>query len=63
MFNFSETYFDGVALGIAVGSTKGEAIEAAERGGFEVSLSSLGDSRAGGAGLYEKSELLAAMLR
>jgi hypothetical protein len=61
--NFSETYTDGVALGISVGSAKAEAIAAAERGGFKVSPSGWGDSRAGASDLYEKRELLAMMLR
>lgn len=63
LFNFSETYRDGVVLGVAVGSTKAEAIEAAERAGFTVSPSGWGDDRAGGASLYERSELVATMLR
>ena len=61
-FNFSETYVDGAALGIAIGSTKGEAIQAAERAGLVVQPSGWGDDRAGGADLYDKSELLAIML-
>lgn len=62
-FNFSETYTDGVALGVAVGSTKAEAIRAAERRGFKVSPSGWGDNRAGGADLYGRSGLVATMLR
>jgi hypothetical protein len=62
-FNFSETYTDGQALGITIGSTKPEAVRAATRAGFIVDPSSWGDDRAGGADLYEKSELLATMLR
>ena len=62
-FNFSETYIDGVVLGIAIGSTKAEAIRAAEGGGFEVNTSSWGDNRAGQGDLYERSVLLATMIR
>ena len=62
-FNFSETYTDGVALGIVLGSTKAEAIEAAERDGFTVEPSGWGDNRAGGADLYDRSTLHATMLR
>jgi len=63
LFNFSETYTDGVVLGVAVGSTKEDAIQAAERAGFTVSPSGWGDTRAGGADLYDRSELVATMLR
>ena len=63
LFNFSETYTDGVALDVAIGSTKAEAIRAAERTGLTVQPSGWGDSRAGGADLYERSELVATMLR
>ena len=62
-FNFSETYTDGAALGVAVASTKVEAIEAAERAGLTVEPSGWDDNRAGGADLYERPELVAAMLR
>ena len=62
-FNFSETYIDGLALGVAVGSTKSEAIDAAERAGFTVQPGGWGDNRAGGAGLYERADLVAKMLR
>ncbi len=50
-------------MGVAVGSTKVEAIKAAERGHLTVQPSGWGDSRAGGAELYERSELVATMLR
>jgi hypothetical protein len=63
LFNFSETYTDGSVLGVAVGSTRAEAIGAAERVGLTVQPSGWGDNRAGGATLYERSELLATMLR
>jgi hypothetical protein len=63
LFNFSETYKDGVVLGVAVGSARADAIRAAERGGYTVSPSGWGDNKAGGADLYERSELVAAMLR
>ena len=63
LFNFSETYTDGVVLGVAVGSTKADAIRAAERAGFTVSPSGWGDDRAGGADLYDRSELVTRMLR
>jgi hypothetical protein len=62
-FNFAETYTDGQALGITTGSTKAEAIDAAMRAGLIVEPSGWGDNRAGGADLYERSELLATMLR
>jgi hypothetical protein len=63
LFNFSANYTDGSALGIAVGTSKGEAISIAERGGFAVEPTGWGDSRAGGADLYERSKLVATMLR
>jgi hypothetical protein len=62
-FNFSETYRDGAVLGIVVGSTKAEAIRAAERAGLAVGPSGWGDNRAGGASLYDRPALLATMLR
>lgn len=62
-FNFSETYVDGAVLGVVVGSTKAEAIQAAERLGLIVGPSGWGDNRAGGASLYDRSTLLAIMLR
>lgn len=62
-FNLSETYTDGSALGVAVGSTKVEAFEAAERAGLTVEPSGWGDDRAGGADLYKRPELVSAMLR
>lgn len=62
-FNFSETYIDGVVLGVVIGSTKSEAIQAAERAGLTVSPSSWGDNRAGGASLYDRATLVATMLR
>jgi hypothetical protein len=62
-FNFSETYVDGDVLGVAVGSTKIEAIHAAERAGLTVGPSGWGDARAGGASLYDRQTLLATMLR
>jgi hypothetical protein len=62
-FNFSETYTDGAALGVLIGSTKREAIEAAERAGLIVEPSGWGDNRAGGADLYQRPELVDAMLR
>lgn len=61
--NFSETYVDGTALGVTVGSTKIEAIEAAERAGLTVGPSGWGDNRAGGASLYDRPTLVATMLR
>lgn len=61
--NFSETYIDGAVLRLVVGSTKSEAIQAAERGGFTVGPSGWGDNRAGGATLYDRPTLLATMLR
>ena len=63
LFNFSETYTDGVVLGVPVGSLKADAIQAAERAGFVVSPSGWGDNRAGGADLYDRPELVATMLR
>jgi hypothetical protein len=62
-FNFNETYADGEALGVVVGSTKAEAIQAAERAGLIVGPSGWGDNRAGGASLYDRQTLLATMLR
>jgi hypothetical protein len=62
-FNFSETYNDGSVLGVAIGSTKTEAIQAAERAGLVVEPGGWGDNRAGGADLYEKTDLLEIMLR
>lgn len=60
--NFSETYVDGAVLGVVVGSTKAEAIQAAERVGLTVGPSGWGDNRAGGASLYDRQTLLAKML-
>ena len=62
-FNFSETYVDGAVLGVVIGSTTAEAIQAAERAGLTVGPSSWGDNRAGGASLYDRPTLLATMLR
>lgn len=62
-FNFSETYTDGAALGVLVGSTKVQAIEAAERAGLIVQPSGWGDDRAGGADLYQRPALVDAMVR
>jgi hypothetical protein len=62
-FNFSETYVDGDVQGVVVGSTKMEAIQAAERAGLTVGPSGWGDNRAGGASLYDRQTLLATMLR
>ncbi|MEA1013712.1 hypothetical protein [Sphingosinicella sp. LY1275] len=62
-FNFSETYAEGAVLGVVVGSTKAEAIQAAERAGLTVGPSGWGDNRAGGASLYDRRTLLATMLR
>ncbi|MED5546027.1 MAG: hypothetical protein VYD90_12315 [Pseudomonadota bacterium] len=62
-FNFAETYVDGEVLGVAVGSTKAEAIRAAKRASLTVEPSGWGDNRAGGASLYDKPSLLATMLR
>lgn len=62
-FNFSETYIDGTVLGVAVNSTKLDAIHAAEKAGFTVEPSGWGDNRAGGASLYDRSNLFAIMLR
>ncbi len=62
-FNFSETYVDGAVLGVVIGSTKAEAIQAAERAGLTVGPSGWGDNRAGGASLYDRPTLLATMLR
>jgi hypothetical protein len=63
ILNFSENYTDGVVLGIAVGSTKTEAIQASERAGLTVNPGCWGDNRAGGASLYDKPQLNTAMLR
>jgi hypothetical protein len=63
LFNFSETYTDGSALGIAIGSSQDEAIRAAEAGGYLIVPAGWGDDRPGGAALYEKSELRRTMLR
>ena len=63
LFNFSETYTDGSALGVAVGSTKQQAIEAAEGAGFVVEPSGWGDNRAGGTELYSRATLLRTMLK
>lgn len=60
-FNFSETYTDGAALGVTIGSSRGDAIRAADRAGFTVDPSGWGDNRAGGASLYSASALAAAM--
>jgi hypothetical protein len=62
-FNFSETYTDGVALGVSVGSTNVEAVKAAERAGLIVQPSGWGDNRAGGADLYQRPALVDAMVR
>jgi len=61
--NFSKIYTYGSVLGVDVGSTKSMAIQTIQRSGFVVEPSSWGDDRAGGADLYEPSELLATMLR
>jgi hypothetical protein len=63
LFNFSETYTDGQVLDVTIGSSKTDAVDAATRAGFIVDPSGWGDNRGGGAELYEKSELLATMLR
>ncbi|TXC68303.1 hypothetical protein FSZ31_11535 [Sphingorhabdus soli] len=63
LFNFFETYVSGSVLGVAVGSTKADAIQAAELAGLTVEPSGWGDNRAGGASLYERPNLLATMLR
>ncbi|HEY0625025.1 hypothetical protein [Sphingomonas sp.] len=62
-YNFSETYTDGTALGITIGSSKEQAIRAAEAGGFVVNPAGWGDARPGGAALYEPGELHRTMLR
>jgi hypothetical protein len=62
-FNFAETYTDGQVLGIATGSTRSEAIDAAKHAGLIVEPSGWGDNRADGADLYETTELLTTMLR
>ncbi len=61
--NFDETYTDGIVLGVAINSTKIEAIQTAEKAGFEVEPGRWGDGRAGGASLYDRPTLLAFMLR
>lgn len=61
--NFAETYVDGEVLGVAVGSTRAEAIHAAKRANLTVEPSGWGDNRAGGASLYDEPRLLATMLR
>ena len=61
--NFSETYVDGAVQGVFLGSTKAEAIQAAERADLTVAPSGWGDNRAGGARLYNRPTLLATMLR
>lgn len=62
-FNFYETYTDGEALGVRIGSSRDEAIHAAERAGLTVEPGSWGDNRAGGADLYRRSELIQMMRR
>jgi hypothetical protein len=62
-FNFSETYTDGAVLGVVIGSTRAEAIAAAEKAGMEVEPSGWGDNRTGGASLYQRSDLVAHMHR
>jgi hypothetical protein len=62
-FNFAETYTDGAALGVSIGSTKLEAINAAERAGLVVEPGGWGDHRAGQADLYQRPALVDAMLR
>lgn len=62
-FNFSGNHVDGAVLGVVVGSTRAEAIQAAERAGLTVGPSGWGDNRAGGASLYDRPTLLATMLR
>jgi len=63
LFNFSESYVEGAVLGVIVGSTKSEAIQAVEKAGLTVSPSGWGDNRAGGASLYDSTTLLKTMLR
>lgn len=63
LFNFSETYTDGTALGIAIGASREAAIRAAEAGGYIVVPAGWGDDRPGGAALYEPSDLHRTMLR
>ena len=62
-FNFSETYTEGLALGVAVGSTKAEAIRSAEQSGMQVDPSGWSDNRAGGVDLYGPMELHSKMLQ
>jgi hypothetical protein len=62
-FNFSETYTDDEVLGVVIGSTRDEAIQAAEQAGLTVQPSGWGDNRAGGADMYRRSALLEAMSR
>jgi hypothetical protein len=57
-FNFVETYSTGSVLGVKIGQTKLAAIQSAEQAGFQLQPSAWGDNRAGGANLYERSELL-----
>jgi hypothetical protein len=61
--NFSETYTEGKVLGVTIGSTRADAINAANRAGLSVDASSWGDNRAGGADLYSRSGLLQTMSR
>ena len=61
--NSPETYIDGAVQGVVIGSTKAEAIQAAERAGLTVGPSGWGDNRAGGASLYDRPTLLATILR
>lgn len=63
LFNFSETYTDGTALGITIGSSRETAIRVAEAGGYVVVPAGWGDGRRGGAALYDKAELRRTMLR
>lgn len=60
-FNFYETYTEGEALGVRIGSSRDEAIQAAERAGLIVQPGGWGDNRAGGSDLYRRDELLQAM--
>lgn len=63
LFNFSETYSDGSVMGIEIGASKAEAIEAAEKAGYFINPASWGDNRAGGSELYQSSELRKMALR
>jgi len=63
LFNFSESYSDGRVMGIGIGASKVEAIEAAEKAGYVLNPSSWGDNRAGGSDLYQRSELQRLALR